>query len=109
MSLRDLIITYYAHWTGYASNGMKCGESSNPITQKIVTVIYDRFEDIIKEETGMDCYDWKIALMKKVTKILDKYKPNNFHPNAFMIGKQAKTGWPEVEEFLLNTDFIPDV
>ena len=42
MNDRDLIVAFYAHWTGYDSDGMKCGTSNNPTCDKIDNMLYQR-------------------------------------------------------------------
>lgn len=99
MDLRELLVAYYAHWTGYDSDGMKCGLSSNPTAQKIDSLIWEYetqigewiqtntkmkkiFAEDIKHMKQYDAssrneqltYNWKMLLMNEILKLEEKYK-----------------------------------
>lgn len=99
MNLRELLIAYYAHWTGYDSDGMKCGLSSNPTAQKINDLLFEYetpvgewiqtnikmkkiFAEDIKKMKKYDTtrrneqlfYNWKMLLMNEILKLEKKYK-----------------------------------
>lgn len=107
LSLRDLIILYFAHWTGYASNGWKTGISSNPTAARIDNYLFEHFPKTWAE----DHYEEKSVpskLMHKVLDICDKaYSPPSNAP-AY-VRKQMEKAWPKVEKFLNTTSLIPDI
>ena len=94
MSDEDLIISFFARWTGYDSNGMKSGTSSNPTCQKIENMLYERLGD--------KWFEIEDKLCNKVGEIMEKEYPITGRARYIDVMKQAKASWPKVIKYLSN-------
>lgn len=102
MSDKDLIINYFAHWTGYKSGGKVTGSGKeNPAAGKIAAVLFDRL--------GNRWLKIDDRLSIAINKILDKFHPVEGLPTDEDIRIQAVEGWPLVLKYLnKNLDKILD-
>ncbi len=90
----ELIVSFFAHWTGYDSNGMKSGTNGNPTCQKIENMLYERLGD--------KWFEIEDKLCHKVGEIMEKEYPITGRPRYIDVMKQAKAGWPKVAEYLYS-------
>lgn len=105
MSFRELIIAFFAHWTGYASNGFKTGISSNPTASRIENYLCDNYPewgDNYYEDNGLH-----MKLMNKVTKIEDEFGEITY-ASPYNVDKRIAKAWPKIEKFLETTPLIKD-
>lgn len=94
MNNQDLIVAFYAHWTGYDSDGMKSGTSNNPTCEKIDNMLYQRL--------GLVWGDACDIFNAKIQEIDDRVYPINGRPRYIDIMKQAKAAWPDVVIYLID-------
>lgn len=102
MNDKDLIINYFAHWTGYESGGKVtgCGKE-NPVAGKIADILFDRL--------GNRWLKIDDRLSIAINKILDKFHPIDGVPTDEDIRIQAVEGWSLVLNYLnKNLDKILD-
>ena len=104
MSFRELIIAFFANWTGYASGGRKSGTSGNQTAQRLENYLYEHYKEWSKGGYG-DHLEFK--LMEKVMEIEKKYGEITY-ASAYNIGRRAQKAWPEIERFLETTRMIDD-
>jgi hypothetical protein len=102
MNDKDLIINYFAHWTGYKSGGKVTGSGKeNPAAGKIADILFDRL--------GNRWLKIDDRLSIAINKILDKFHPIDGVPTDEDIRIQAVEGWPLVLNYLnKNLDKILD-
>lgn len=105
MSFRELIIAFFAHWTGYASDGWKTGISSNPTAGRLEDYLLKHFPDTWGKGYYSDGMHDK--LMHKVMEICNKVYPIDSSAPVY-VKKQMEKAWPEVEKFLETTPLIDD-
>jgi hypothetical protein len=104
MPFRNVIIAFFAHWTGYASDGKKTGISSNATAGRIEDYLCKHYPD------WMDDYYDNGLHMKLIHKVMDickeTYDPPSHAP--IYVRKQMQLAWPKVEKFLETTPLIDD-
>lgn len=104
MPFRNIIIAFFAHWTGYASDGWKTGISSNPTAGRIENYLCQHYPE------WMDGYYDNGLHMKLIHKVMDICEKTYNPPSAapIYVRKQMQLAWPKVEKFLETTPLIND-
>ena len=98
-NIRDMVVDFFDHWTGHASNCVKMGTSGNAPAKRLENKLFDILGD--------KWYDYQEQLIEEVSDILDEYPAKN--SSVAEAAKQVKAAWPEIVEFLTTTDLIEEM